>query len=232
MTNISSGEHPHVQAEVERLRPLDGEDGEVGLRVGEQEQADPAHPQHPPGDLVRAVLVRQPATDRAQHAAGQGEGGGQQGGDADVQAVLADVVLGHPQRQGDVAAEDDRVVLRVLPHLGIAQRRQLLAPGDPAVDPMGRLVVGEHPEHDGHDQHGHGVHLRHERPSERHQQRRCDELVHRRAGVAGAVDAHREALPCAREPARDVGRAHREGAAGQPDEQTEDEEMPELRSRR
>jgi hypothetical protein len=116
-----------VQADVEGLRAVDGQDGEVGLRVAQQEQADPAHPHHPPGDAVRAVLVRQPAADGAQHAAGQREAGRQQGGHADVQAELAHVVLHHPQRQRHVAAEHDAVVLAVLEHLGVLQRLELVA---------------------------------------------------------------------------------------------------------
>ena len=41
------GEHPGVQADVEGLRAVDGRDGHVGLRVGQDEQADPATPTAP-----------------------------------------------------------------------------------------------------------------------------------------------------------------------------------------
>ena len=57
-------------------------------------------------------------------------------------------------------------------------------------------------------------------------QRRRDELVDRGARVAGAEHAHREALALLREPARDVGRADRERAAGQADEQADAPGMP------
>ena len=62
---------------------------------------------------MRAVLVGEDAADGAQHAAGQGEARGKQCSDPDVELVLADVVLDHPQRQRHVAAEDDAVVLAI-----------------------------------------------------------------------------------------------------------------------
>jgi hypothetical protein len=178
---------------------------------------------------MRAVLVAQPAADRAQDAARQREARRQQRRGADVEAELADVVLHHPQAQGDVAAEDDRVVLAVLDDGRILQGVQLVGEADVARHEVRRVAGAQHPEQQHRSEHDGGVDLRHHGPAEGHDQRRRDELVDRRAGVAGAVDAHRKALPVLREPARDVGRADRERAAGQADEQADHEEVPERR---
>src|SRR5690242_21316045 len=51
---------------------------QVGSRIGDQEQGDPGRPQHPPGHVVSAVAVGQPASDRAKGAARQREAGREQ----------------------------------------------------------------------------------------------------------------------------------------------------------
>ncbi len=71
------GEGVDIRADVEGRRPAGGLHRELGLRVRQQKQRHPAHPQHPPGHAVRAEFVGQPAAHRAQHAARQREGRGQ-----------------------------------------------------------------------------------------------------------------------------------------------------------
>ncbi len=200
--------------------------GEVGLWIREQEQADPAHPQHPPGDLVCTELVRHHATHRAQHATGQGEAGRQQRRHADVQTELAHVVLHHPQRERHVTAEDDAVVLAVLEHLGVLERLELVHERHVARHEVVGVAVGEEPEQHHRAQHDGRVHLRHHGPAKRHQQHRRHKLVDRSTRVARAVHAHGHALAVFREPARHVGRTDRERAAGQTHEQADGEEVP------
>jgi hypothetical protein len=203
-------EEVDVEADVEGSRAVDRQDGEVGLRVAQQEQADPAQPQHPPGHGVRPETIGKPAADCAQHAAGQGKTGCQQGRGGDVEAELADVILDHPQAHRDVAAEDDRVVLTELPDLGVLQRPQLLAPGDLRIDQVRRIGMTQRPEQDRRAEHDSGVHLRHGRPAKGDDQRWSDEFIDRGAGVAGTIDAHGKSLAFPAEPARHVRRANGE----------------------
>ena len=66
--NSSRRERHDGRADVKLRRSVDRLHDEVGLRIGQQEQADPRSPQHPPGDRVRAEAVRQPAAEGAQQA--------------------------------------------------------------------------------------------------------------------------------------------------------------------
>ena len=90
------------------------------------------------------------------------------------------------------------------------------------------VVIGEEPERDRGDQHRRGIDLRHHLPAEHHHQRGGHELGDRGARVAGTEHAHREPLVLTLEPARAVGDADREGAAGEADEEAGDEELPVL----
>jgi hypothetical protein len=222
------GEDFRAEMDAVDLRAGHGLHGELGLRIGHDEQADPGHPQHPPGHPVRAPFVRHPAAHRAQHAAGQGEAGRQEGRRLQVETVFADVVLGHPQGQRHVAAEHDRVVLAVLPDDGIFKRLELISHGDMGRHLVLRVVVGEEPEQDGGDQHGGGIDLGHHGPAVGQDDGRSHQLGHGGARVAGAEHAHGHALAFLFVPAGAVGDAHREGAAGQADEQADGEEVPEL----
>ena len=56
----------NVEADVQGQRAVRRGDGQVGLRIAEEEEADPAHPHHPPGHAVRAPFVDiQPPTARS-----------------------------------------------------------------------------------------------------------------------------------------------------------------------
>ncbi|MNP26919.1 hypothetical protein D3C76_1198020 [compost metagenome] len=66
-------------------------------------------------------------------------------------------------------------------------------------------------------------------PAAERDQRRSEELGHRRTGVAGAEHAHGKTLVLLVEPLGDVGDAHRERATGQADEQAQHQELPEGR---
>ncbi|MCY1422625.1 hypothetical protein D9M71_383150 [compost metagenome] len=220
------GEQHRVQADVEVQRAIEGLHLQLGLRVGQQEQADPADPQHPPGHALRAPAVRHPAADRAQHAARQREAGGQQRCALQAEAIFLDVVLGHPQRQGHVAAEDDRVVLAVAPHRRFGQGLELFAQARAAGTAMGLVFGAEKPEQHGGDEQDGAEHFRYQLPAAGGNQRRGEELGHRRPGVAGAEDAHGQALVVLFEPLGNVGNAHRERAAGKADEQAQHQELP------
>ena len=78
------GEHVDVQAHHERLWSCDGGNGEFGLWVGQQEQADPAHPEHPPSHPMRTILVAEHTPHRSQHTARQREARSQQRRHANV----------------------------------------------------------------------------------------------------------------------------------------------------
>ncbi|EWS63121.1 hypothetical protein Y695_03648 [Hydrogenophaga sp. T4] len=86
--------------------------------------------------------------------------------------------------------------------------------------------MAEEPEQDHRAQHDGRVDLRHHGPAEGHQQHRGDEFVDRGTRVARAVHAHRHALAVFRKPASHIGRADRERAAGQADEEADGEEVP------
>ncbi|MPM23404.1 hypothetical protein SDC9_69876 [bioreactor metagenome] len=182
--------------------------GEIGLRIRQDEQANPAHPHHPPGHRVRAILVAEHATNRAQHAAGQREASGQQRGHADVEPVLAHVVLHHPQRQRHIAAKHDAVVLAVLEHLGVLERLELVRKGDVAGNQVRGIAVAEQPKQDDRAQHDGGIHMWHGGPAECHQDHRSNELVDRGARVARTIHAHGHALAVLGKPARHIRRAH------------------------
>ncbi|CAM3247979.1 hypothetical protein PSAE105876_29605 [Pseudomonas aeruginosa] len=227
------GEQPDVQADAQAEVALDAVDGHGGLRVGEEEQAHQADPEHAPVHRARAVVVAEPAAEGADQAGRQGEQHGDEGRGLQVQAVFGDVVLRQPQGQGDEAAEDEEVVQAEAPDAQLGERRQLLGQGRPLAGLDGTLEVrrigpGEQPEQHGGDQHGHRVDLRHHAPAEGDHDHRRHQVGDRRAGVAGAEDAHRGALALLLEPGRGVGDADREGAASQADEQAEHQVVPVL----
>ena len=91
-----------------------------------------------------------------------------------------------------------------------------------------RIRVGEEQENEGHHQHRDGIDHRHRAPTHRDHDQRRDEDVQRGARVAGAEDAHREALLLLAEPGRGVGDADRERAARQADAQADHQVLPEL----
>ncbi|MCY1187307.1 hypothetical protein D9M73_282700 [compost metagenome] len=80
-------------------------DGHGGRRIGEEEQADQADPEHAPVHRAGAVAVAEPAAEGANQPRWQGEQHGDEGRGLQVQAVFGDVVLRQPQGQGDEAAE-------------------------------------------------------------------------------------------------------------------------------
>ena len=219
-------EQVDVQTNVKSLRTVDGGNSEIKLRITQQKQTDPAHPQHPPGHAVRAPFVRHPAAHRAQHATGQAETRGQQRSRADVEAELANVVLHHPERERHVAAKHDAVVLAVLEHRRVLQRFELVAELDMTGNEVRRVAVAEEPEQNHGGQHDGGIDLRYQGPAKGHHQCRCEKFVDRCARVAGAVNAHRKALLAARKPARHIRRADRERATSQTNEETDQQEVP------
>ncbi|MNO74266.1 hypothetical protein D3C76_652600 [compost metagenome] len=91
-----------------------------------------------------------------------------------------------------------------------------------------RIGVGAEPEQQRSDQHRHRVDLRHHPPAEGDHDHRRHQVGDRRPGVTGAEDAHRGALALLLEPRRGIGDAHREGTAGQADEQSQHQVVPVL----
>ena len=227
-------EQHDTDPDIERDIVLDAVDGQRGGRITEQEQANQADPQHPPGYGVAAPFVRCPAAQGANRPGRQVEEDGQECGGGQRQAVFADIVLGQPQRQRHERAEHEGVGQAKAPHSRIDQGQQLLAQGRAGAVLIGpflvqRVGIGEEPEQHGHRHHGDGVNLGHHLPGAGgSDDQRGDELGQRRPGVAGAENAHRRALPFLAEPGRGVGDADRERTTGQPDEQAQDQVVPVL----
>ena len=213
---------------MERCRPADRLDHEVGLRVGQQEQADPGDPQYPPGDVVRPEPIRQIPPKRPQHAGGQCEAHRHQCRLAYREAIFVDEILWHPDGNRSEAAEDDRVVLAVLPDSRVAQNRQLPAQRHQAARFPG-IRRGEQPEQRRRHEQGDGIGPGHALPAIAGNQRRRDEHIDGGTGRAGTEDAHRETLPLPRKEPGRIGRAHCKGRADQPERQPQQQELPESR---
>ena len=229
------GEQGDAHADLDGDVALDRVDDHRRGRVAQQEHAGEADPHHPPGDRVPAPLVGRPAAQRADRPGRQVEQNGQERRGGERQPVLADVVLGQPQRQRHEGAEHEVVGEAEAPDAHVEQRLQLLAQRDAragsGVLAVQRVLGGQEPEQDRHHQHGDGVDLRHRAPRAGGgggDDQRGDELGERRPRIAGAEDAHRRALPLLAEPGRGIGDAHRERAAGDPDEQPEHQVLPVL----
>ncbi len=233
----SDHEHQHgkqhnANAEVEGNIALDAMNDQGGRWITEQEQANQADPQHPPGHGVAAPFVRGPAAEGANRSGRQIEEDGQKRGGRQGQAVFADVVFRQPQRQRHEPAEHEGVGQTEPPDPGVEQGRQLLA--ETGSDPVfGHALfvqwigIGEEPEQHRHDHHRHGVDLRHHLPRAKGaNDQRGDELGQRGTGVARAENPHRRALPLLAEPGRGVGDADRKRTAGQADEQAQGQVVP------
>ncbi|MNZ64119.1 hypothetical protein D3C78_822810 [compost metagenome] len=143
-----------------------------------------------------------------------------------AETVFGDVVLGHPQRQGHVTAEDDRVVLAVAPHRRIFQGLELLAEVGALGAAVGLVVGTEKPEQQRGDEQDRTEDFRHQLPAARGNQRRGEKLGHCRACVTGTEHAHGKALVVLVEPFGDVGDTDRERAPGQADKQPQHQELP------
>ena len=125
-----NGEHGYVEADVQRSSAaVGGLDVQLGLRIREQEETHPTYPHHRPSHFIRTEFVGKIAAECAQHAAGQRETGRQKRCGLQGEAVFADIIFGHPQRQADIAAEHHRIELAVAQHARVFQQRQLLAEG-------------------------------------------------------------------------------------------------------
>ena len=77
--------------------------------------------------------VGDPASQRSQQRCGKDEGGGQEGGGAEIDPEYVLVVGGQDCRVGHVGPEDDHVVEAEAPHPDVLERRQHL--GDPGARP-------------------------------------------------------------------------------------------------
>lgn len=197
----------------------------MGLRIRQQEQANPGHPHHPPCHPVGTISVGEPPADCAQHTARQREASGQESSKPQIETVLGHVVLGHPERQPDVTTKYDRIVLAVLPDARIAQRAQLIGEGDCLAHTVCGIVIGKRPERQCGHQHCHGIHFRNCLP---------DPHARTMLGATNSVSATLSCLPKRpwRSPGscganeRAVSDTHREGATGQSDEQACEQEVP------
>ena len=223
--------HPDVDRDV----ALDRVDDHRRGRIAQQEHAGEAHPHHPPGDGVAAPLVRRPAAQRANRPGRQVEQDRQERGGGQRQPVLADVVLGQPERQRHERAEHEVVGEAEAPDAQVEQRQELL--GELRMAPRRRVLAvqrvfgRQEPEQHRHHQHRDRIDLGHHAPRRRgggRDDQRRDELRERGTRVAGAEDAHRRALPLLAEPGRRVGDADGERAAGHPDEESQHQVLPVL----
>ena len=144
----------------------------------------------------------------------------------DVKAVLAHVVLGHPQRQRHIAAKHHRVVLAVAQHGRVLHQRQLGVQADFAADQMGRILIGKQPEQDGRHQHDASVDRGHQLPAADGDDAGGHQLGERGTGITGPEHPHGHALLFRLEPARHIGRAHRKRTAGQAHQQADGQKLP------
>ncbi len=191
----------------------------IGGRVGQDEGAGGGDDEGEVHDRARAVAVRQPAAVGAKQAGGDRVQRADHAGGLHVEMVGTHQIARQPQRQADERAEHEKVVKGEAPDLEVFQRFQLLEEGfgrrvgQPSQF-QHRVVLGGEPEHYRHQHQRRGPDLRHRLPAEGDHDERRGEFGHCRADIAQAEDAQREALPLRREPARDIGDAHRERAAG------------------
>src|SRR5262249_48822836 len=120
-------ENGRRQSDMELGGTADRMDDEVGLRIGQEEQADPGRPQYPPCHVVCAKTIRKPTAESAQYPCRKGKARGQKRSLSNAQPVLTHKVLRHPNGQRGEAAKNDRVILAVLPDAQVLEYRQLLA---------------------------------------------------------------------------------------------------------
>ena len=216
------GEADDTERGVEGDRAVDAVHDIVGRWIGEDESRGDRDEEGPVHDAPGAVDVGEMAAIGAEEARGDREESRNDAGEADVDAIDLDEILRQPQRQGDEGAEDEEVIEREAPDLDVLQGLQFhpgafrpLA-GAAALD-EDRIVLGGEPEDDRHDDEGGGPDLGDGVPAEGDEHEGSEELRDRRADIAGAEDAERRALLFGRIPARHIGDADGEGAAGNAD---------------
>ena len=224
------GEQDDAHRDVDGHVSLDPVDDECCRRVGKEEQANHADPEHPPRNGIAAPFVGGPPAQGADETGGQGKAHGDQCRGLKIESVFRDVVFRKPEGEGDKPPEHEVVGKTESPDTGLHERRHLIAerreaPFAAALLELG-IGVGEKPESDGHHHHGHRVDLRDGAPTQSHDDQRSGQVGDRRSGVAGAEDAHRRALLLLGKPGGRVGDTDREGAARKPHEQTDDQVLP------
>src|SRR5512143_872422 len=146
----------------------------------------------------------------------------------DIEAVLGDVVLGHPQCKRYIATEDDGVVLAVSPDLDILECGQLCLDGDLVTDYMFRIVVAHQKKKNCRTQHQCRVDLRYRLPAPRHQDQWCHDLGKSSACIPSTEYTHGHPLLLLGKPARHIRDTHREGTACQANEEARHQELPQL----
>ena len=219
---------PHFEVEREGL--LHPVHHVVGRWIGEQKGGDDGDEEGPVEHPPRAVGIGEVATIGAEEAGRNREQRRDHPGTLDVELVDLGQVARQPERQRDKGAEDKEVVEREAPHLHILQRLQFepgafgLDAGTATLD-QHRVILGRQPEQHGGDGQARRPDLRDALPAERHQRERGEQLGDGGADVAHAEDAERRALLLLRIPARDIGNADREGAAGNADPQPRQQDL-------
>ena len=166
----------------------------------------------------------------AEEAGRDREQGRDQPGRLDVELVHLRQIARQPERQGDEGPEDKEVVEREAPDLHVLQRLQFepdafgLDPGSTTFD-QHRIILGCYPEQHGGDRQRRCPDLRDALPSKGDQHEGGDQLGDSGADVAHAENAERRALFLRWIPARDIGNANREGATGNPDTQSRQQDL-------
>jgi hypothetical protein len=137
-------------------------------------------------------------------------------------SVDADEIARQPQRQRHEGAEHEEIVEREPPDLQVLQHRHLRrgrrrrSPLAPPGLLLG-ILLGQQEEHHRHHDEADRPDLCHRLPAHRDHDEGRHELGHRRADIPRPEDAERRALLALRVELRDIGDAHRERAAGEPD---------------
>ena len=219
-----AGRHMKVQRAIDALHDI------FGGRIGQDEGDQCRYAEHPVHDAAGAIAVGENAAIDAEQTGRNRIGGAQHAGSFDVELVDADQVARQPQRQRDKGAEGKEIIERETPDLDVLQRLEL-EPGAArpfafgAARQLYRVLLGEEPEHDAHQRDGRGPDLRGCLPAIGDQHERRAELGHRRADIAGAENTKGGALFLRRIPARHIGDADREGAAGDTDAERRDQDL-------
>ena len=225
-----TGEGDDAGRHVEMDRALVAQHDIFSGRISQDECDQRRYAEHPIHDAARAITVGQHPAIGAEQTRRDRIGRAQHAGGFDVELVDADQVARQPQRQGDEGAEGEEIIERKAPDLDVLERLQF-EPGTARLLAFGaarefyRVLAGGEPEHHRHDRYRAGPDLRCRLPAIGDQHEGRAELCYRCADIAGAENAERGALLLRRIPARYIGDADSERAAGDADAERGDQEL-------
>src|SRR6185437_8977684 len=177
---------------------------QLRLGIRQHEETDPGNPQHPPGDVMSAEAIGEPSTKSAKRSSGQREASRKYRGLRNGETVFTFKIIRHPHGKSSKAAEDDRVVLTVLPDTGVLQNRKLADNRLRCCSACAGVWRGKKPKQTRRSQKSDRVHSRHGLPAIIADQRRRDKHVQSRSDSPGSEDAHCKATTLFRKETRHV----------------------------